>query len=150
MGVLTYQKTDYSCGLHAFRNAVQVLGVDLSYKESRKLVGMTKDGTSIRGLLRGAQSLNLKAVEYRQPNPFVAWKWLIKWTATCPVILLVDDCLSSDKSHWVTALAVNGERVVVADSSYPRDGETGVYIYNRDELLARWKQRICYGIRLSQ
>jgi len=152
MSSFNFQTNGYSCGTIALVNSVKVLDMELSYDDAKRLAGTTyRDGTSQRGLIRAIESLGLKATEYRTANADNAWKWLHKWADTCPVILLVDGYLTVGNSHWVTAVGrINGRVIVVDPTANTDNGENGTHPYSKEDLVTRWKLRICYAIRVCK
>jgi hypothetical protein len=62
----------------------------------------------------------------------VAWRYMRSWLVSgWPVALAVDE-----DEHWVAAIGVLGDRVLVADSADPEL----VLSYTRDQLLDRWRK----------
>lgn len=151
MASLSYQTRNYTCGLHAYLNALSVFEIEMSHAEAKKLIGTnSKEGTSQRGLLRGIESAELKATVYRQRNPQTAVRWLWKWSAITPIIVLLDGYLTVGSSHWATVTGRIGDKIILVDpTANVASGENGVHVLSRGELLERWKYRICYAIRIT-
>lgn len=145
--ILHFQQDRYSCGSHAFSNALAVFGVEIDTDEAKRLCGTTyRGGTSERGILRALRSCGFKGTEYRGHNQDNSWRWLLKWSSTSPILLVV-----YENQHWCTAIGRAGDRVVVVDSDPSiQAGENGVFVLDKAELLERWRYRICYAIRVTR
>jgi ABC-type bacteriocin/lantibiotic exporter with double-glycine peptidase domain len=145
MGAFGFQQKNYDCGLHAFRNAMQVYSVEISYDDAKRLVGTTsRYGTSKAGIIRGISELGFRATEYSTKNELAAWRWLLKWSETCAVIALVDN-----RQHWTTITGRIKNRVIMIDpTANLGKGENGAYVLDREDMLWRWHDKQCYAIRI--
>jgi ABC-type bacteriocin/lantibiotic exporter with double-glycine peptidase domain len=125
------QDTAANCGPASVSNALQALGVSRTQAECEQLCKTSgTDGTSARNIIKALQSLGCAGLVLKEKRELVAltllWHWLRKGR---PAVLCVDDA-----SHWVAAVGVIGERVLVAD---PADNEL-VLSYGADGLVDRW------------
>lgn len=141
---MRFQTNQSTCGPTALFNALVALGVERSLDECEHLCGTTTEGTDGPALVRGAAKIpGLTPVPLRESRPDVAVLRLVAaLRAGRPVVLAVD----SDE-HWVAAVGLLGERVLVADSA---DNEL-VQSLPLSQLLERWRgtgRRPFYGVIL--
>lgn len=144
---MNLQPNPFSCGVLSVQNALEALGVTVSYEEVEEAAGTKVWGTDARNVRRAVRRLGFKpiTVDKRTPKDAEASLFVLLAVLGCPVILAVDE-----DEHWVAAIGHLGrERVLVADSADPRV----VIAYEYGELLDRWvtgkrRQRF-YGIAVE-
>ena len=133
------QQKDWSCGPAALVNAVQALGKHVSERRVRKLAGTTEGGTDEHGLMAAARSLGFSASPSSSADAAAAWA-LVRSNVLGgrPSILCIDGW-----GHWVTAVGIVGERVIVFDptETVRNVQENGTHSFSRRELLRRWRHR---------
>jgi ABC-type bacteriocin/lantibiotic exporter with double-glycine peptidase domain len=135
------QSTSFTCGPVAVVNAIAALD-DTEFAEEvvRELAGTTAThGTNPRQIRQAIKKLGYTTEKFDAPS-HLAWRLLRGYLAEgIPVIMSVDK-----DSHWITAVGLIGERVLLADSA---DGET---VVSRDawSVLRRWANRkgVCFGL----
>lgn len=104
------------------------------------LAGTTEaDGTGDDGICEAVRALGCTATPYETAEAKAAWGWLVdSLRVGRPVILCVDDW-----QHWVTALGMAGDRVVVFDpaNTAKNSAENGIFVGGKRELMRRWRGR---------
>lgn len=150
------QDRDGVCGKFAVANALISLGVDVSLDDlsviGRVAKTTQKNGTSKAGIVRVIKHYSAKPVRYKSKNKQNAWRWIIKWSSTYPVIVLVD---SGDIwGHWGTVVGRIGKRVIFVDPSYPNGAggliQNNVHSLSKDEFMGMWSfNNSFYAIRVS-
>jgi predicted double-glycine peptidase len=156
MDIVILQSTQYTCGPCAIVNALAALGVEESERELMRMAeACPVEGTNARKMLRTLRWLGYTPVSLSpkgrgrgagQDRHSVAWQALRDALASgYPAVLSVDR-----DEHWVAAVGVVGERVLVADSAR---GEL-VLSYDRQTLMARWRgkssARPYYGVIVTK
>ena len=154
--VIKFQLKDYYCGPASLQNALLALGRRQSQDRIATIAGTTEaDGTDENGILRTALWAGLAPDQGRFDAGLAAHGWV--WSSLTmgrPVLLCVDRW-----QHWVTAVGVLGQRVVLFDPArYPHNkARNGVFTLPRAKLLKRWaaarsvrgKGPVYYGIALG-
>ena len=140
------QPNSYSCGTLAVMSAITALGGDADYDTVYSNVGTTsRDGTSEDGIMDGLPFLGYIGKEYVGKNPDSAWRYVIRNCKTHPIIACVDQF-----AHWIVFTGMIGRRVIAIDS-YPRGQASGGLVYDKKELLERWRYRgVYYAIKVSK
>lgn len=136
------QDTAANCGPASLSNALAALGLAHSQAECAQMCKTTAtDGTSPKGLMAGMKAVGRQPKVLNERKGATAALWLDHFLrAGLPVVLCVDQ-----GEHWVAAVGILGERVLVAD---PADNEL-VLTYTRSGLVARWENKgRYYGIVL--
>jgi ABC-type bacteriocin/lantibiotic exporter with double-glycine peptidase domain len=124
------QDTEANCGPASLSNALLALGITRSQAECEVLCGQTGAGVDERKMKRAIEAVGRSPAVISERRPVVALLFLERLLADGrPVLLAVDE-----DSHWVTAVAKLGPRVLVAD---PADNEL-VLSYDVEVLAARW------------
>lgn len=143
---MVLQSTQYTCGPCAVLNALLALGVEGETERTiSRLAGTSPiHGTNAAGLRRALSSLRYKSRPMSYGQPGRAAKGLLRALREGhPVLLLVDQ-----DEHWVTAIGVVGERVVIADSG----SDFLVTTWSLDELARKWvgsgKRPVYYAIEV--
>lgn len=140
------QDNQANCGAAAVKNGLCALGIDRSTEECELLCGTTANGTPPKRLLKGLQTIHeLDPAVFHSRNEIAASAILESFLRKGrPTILLVDNA-----EHWVTAIGLLGERVLIADgadselvTSYPTDGFTKRWVNKHS------KSQPYYGITL--
>lgn len=129
------QDAQHNCGAFALYNGLRALGIERSTDECERLCGTTAtDGTPTRGLVRAAKTIEgCSPVVIRERRRDIALLRLHgALTRGRPVILSWTTKVPGD--HWVTAVALLGERYMVADAA---DNEL-VLSLAVDEVADRW------------
>lgn len=129
------QADGYSCGAVSVLNAIAALGGAAEIDHIKRLAGTNTKGTSEAGILRALRALGYRATAYRSHSEDAAWKWLNKYLDQ-PIILSVDA-----HRHWLTIYGTHTERVLAIDSGSDAmsKNDMGLFLYNKAELLARWR-----------
>lgn len=126
------QASQHDCGPTALMNALRAIGIDRGIDELRKLTKATATaGTSERKLVTGIQKIQgVRPHPHRFRDPTLAIA-VLRDRLRCgrPCILSVDE-----EEHWVAAVGLLGERVLVADSA----SADLVIAYTPERLLSRW------------
>ena len=142
------QDRDGVCGAFSVANALIAMKIEVNVDEIKRVAGTTvRDGTSKRGIARAIRHYGLKATVYEGYSEESAWKWLLKWSSKCPVIVLIDN-----RQHYGTCIGRFGNQVILVDPSVPDDRyENNVRVLNKQEFLPewRWGGRF-YGIKVSR
>lgn len=134
------QEKVWSCGPAALVNAAQALGKRVSEARIRRLAGTTEAaGTDEHGLIAAARELRLSASPSSSADAAAAWALVRSGIlGGRPSLLCIDGW-----GHWVTAVGIVGDRVLVFD---PSNGvrnmlENGTRSLSRRELLRRWRHK---------
>ena len=126
------QSNQASCGAATLYNVCCALGMTgVGLDECEKLCGTTAiDGTSVKQLLKAANSLGLDYAEIKEGRADVAH---LRLTAELgegrPGALAVDG-----DSHWAAVVGMLGDKRLIADSA---DNELVISL-EANELLSRW------------
>lgn len=139
---MIYQSTDATCHAAAASNALRALG--LKYEEKQVLEWedrIRKGGDPAaegfngellsRALAEGCRRIKVRQIVLKTGDSAFHWLFgtLIKGGSA---VLFVDG------DHWVAAVGVNGNRILVADSG---DREL-VLSYEEDPLMTRWNDPV--------
>jgi ABC-type bacteriocin/lantibiotic exporter with double-glycine peptidase domain len=124
------QERDWSCGAAALVTAALSLGREITESQARELTDTSWDGVDEDQLKTAILTLGFRPEVLHSSDRDGAWNRLVDFLRRgIPCLLCVDEW-----EHWVTAVGVNRDRVVVVD---PEDvGKTEL---SRGELLARWE-----------
>lgn len=136
---MRYQNLAWSCGPASLVNAARSLGKRIAESRIRKLSGTTKDGTDEHGLMNAARSLSLTATPHWSSSDSTAWAFIrANVLDGRPCLLCIDNW-----GHWVTAIGMIGDRIIIADptSAKSNQKENGIYSFSRKDLKKRWKHR---------
>lgn len=137
------QDSQATCGPSALSNALAALGVKRSSAECEVLCkASATNGTNTKAMAKAIQSIDGTHLRVlRESRPDVAMLRLLALLQRGrPVLLVVDS-----SSHWVAAVGVLGDRVLVADAA---DLEL-VLSYTPEELATRWRDgKTFYGVGL--
>lgn len=127
------QDTAANCGPASLSNALAAQGIARTQDECAAMCKTTAtDGTPPKRLLAAIMAVGRKGVVIKERRADVAITFLAHWLDRGrPVILCVDQ-----GQHWVAAVGMLGERILVADSA---DNDL-VLSYSREELLKRWAE----------
>lgn len=120
----------------------------------RKLAGGWKgcrNGTDDWQMLEAIRGLGLVAEALLAENRSAAWAFIRSSLSSGRAVVICID----NYQHWVAAIGVCGEQVIVADPSGSQRNmhENGVHSLGRVELLRRWQHRNRgehYGIALGR
>lgn len=134
------QLRDWSCGAAALVNASLTLGKTVSEGKVRKLAGTTReDGTDERGIIDAARALGLTATPSSSSDSTAAWAVVrANLLDGRPCLLCIDNW-----GHWVTAIGIVGERVIIADpaETVRNSRENGIHVLRKTKLLKRWRHK---------
>ncbi len=135
------QDNQANCGPAAMSNALAAIGLLRSQDECTVLAKTSAtEGTSTKKLLAAIRAVGRFPLVINEKRPSVAILYLCAMLDDGrSAVLCVDD-----GSHWVAAVGLLGERVLVADSA---DSELVVSV-TRTELAEWWADDRCYGIVL--
>jgi ABC-type bacteriocin/lantibiotic exporter with double-glycine peptidase domain len=136
------QDTQANCGPASLSNALQAVGVIRSQGECEQLCKTTGvAGTTSKNIIAAVKAVGRNPLVIDEKRAETAALFLDHWLRSGrPAVLCVDDW-----THWVAAIGVLGDRVLVAD---PADNEL-VIVLSRARLVERWgcKNRY-YGVVL--
>lgn len=109
------QSSQSTCGPTALHNSLLALGIQRGLDELEIMCGCTAtDGTSTKNLMRAAAKIEgCRPVLIRdRKSDIAALRLRFALQSGRPVVLVW-----GDGSHWVAAVGMLGERVLVADSA---------------------------------
>jgi ABC-type bacteriocin/lantibiotic exporter with double-glycine peptidase domain len=135
----------HDCGAVATSNALQAIGIASTPEAVRELAGTTGDGTGAAGLKTAARKLGADVALISTRDPSLAHDALRgALHAGASAVLLVDD-----SDHWVSAIGVNGSRILVFDSACTK--RKMVTAFERGPLLEAWRcKRLYYAVVLRR
>lgn len=109
------QPNSWTCGPFALKHALLAFGVFAREDDLARVAGCTEQhGTDEPGLRRAARAHGVELRVQREREPAAADRALRTWLGRgTPVLLCLDQW-----EHWVTAVAMDGEHVIVFDSKY--------------------------------
>jgi len=109
------QPNSWTCGPFALKHGLLALGVFAREDDLARVAASTeRHGTDEPGLRRAARAHGVELRLRRATEPHAAGEELRRWLASgVPVLLCLDQW-----EHWVTAVAVDDDQVVVFDSKY--------------------------------
>lgn len=135
---MRYQKTEFYCGPASVQNALFVLGRKVSQDRLAAAGGTTEEhGTDEDGIKRMALWAGCELDEFGTEADGLAADWVYgSLTAGRPVVLCVDRW-----SHWVVAIGILGDRVVLFDPARYRHNtdRLGTFTLPMRKLLKRWR-----------
>lgn len=135
------QDTAANCGPAALSNALDAMGIKRSQDECAALCKTTAtEGTSPKKLLAAITAVGRKGIVIKERRTSVALAFLEGALSRGRSVVL---CVDND-SHWVAAVGLLGDRVLVADSA---DNDL-VLSYDLAGLAKRWGEGRYYGIAL--
>lgn len=138
------QKNTYSCGIFATINALRALGIKVTERRVKAHTGTTKaQGTNQWGILSALERLEdvgIIAKEHRFDTEDEAWQTLCDLISNGSTAIIA----VYKENHWVTAVGINGDRVILCDSDYGKRNkrENGVWIFDRAQLFKRWSASV--------
>lgn len=135
-----HQEKPWSCGPASLVLACEALGIEVSEANMRELTDADRDGADEHQMIDGAQDLGLIAAPYQTDNIDEAWDEIIDAiTAGEPCILATEQW-----SHWVAAVGVAGDRVIVRDPvNTPENiARNGVWMLTKPELEKLWRRGV--------
>ncbi|HEU5261934.1 MAG TPA: hypothetical protein VFU41_11000 [Gemmatimonadales bacterium] len=109
------QPNSWTCGPFALKHALLAFGVFAREDDLARVAGSTEQhGTDEPGLRRAARAHGVELRVQRELEPRAADRELRAWLDRgMPVLLCLDQW-----EHWVTAVAMDGEHVILFDSKY--------------------------------
>lgn len=109
------QPNSWTCGPFALKHGLLALGVFAREDDLARMAASTeRHGTDEPGLRRAARAHGVELRLRRATEPRAAGEELRRWLGSgVPVLLCLDQW-----EHWVTAVAVEGDQMVVFDSKY--------------------------------
>ncbi|MGH7547134.1 MAG: hypothetical protein ACREMM_03030 [Gemmatimonadales bacterium] len=109
------QPNSWTCGPFALKHALLAFGVFAREDDLARVAGSTeRHGTDEPGLRRAARAHGVELRAQRERELRVADRELRAWLGRgMPVLLCLDQW-----EHWVTAVAMDGEHVILFDSKY--------------------------------
>lgn len=125
------QPNSWQCGPFALKHAFLAYGIFAHEDDLARVAGSSATvGTDEKGLGRAAARHGCTIQVIRRTDGAAARHELSRWLdAGVPVLLCLDQW-----EHWVTAIAIEGDDVVVFDSHY----DAPLRIERIDQLLTRW------------
>lgn len=135
---MKHQRLSWWCGPAAVANALECLGIHEDQEKIAVLCHVTKKlGTPEEEILRALLAFRVKVDILDKPAQRVSMAWLRKHLRTLgPAVLCVDN-----HSHWVTAIGVVADRILLFDPSAGK----GLQLHTRKTLLARWRLAPTHG-----
>lgn len=132
---MKYQQLPYSCGPASIVNALRCFGIRKAEKTIRKTSNTNpKNGTSEEDMIRVLTHLGFTVNKHEQGQYVKAWKWLHnRLKDGSPVIISVRNW-----SHYVAAIGLIGDRIIIADPDYGNKKENGVLVLNKRQLKKFW------------
>jgi len=132
---MKYQQLPYSCGPASIVNALRCLGVRKAEKTIRKTSNTNpKNGTSEEDMIKVLTDLGFRISKHEQGKFDKAWKWLhSRLKDGNPVIISVRNW-----QHYVAAIGIIGEKIIIADPDYANKKENGILILNKRRLKKFW------------
>jgi len=132
------QDDNYSCGPCAIHNALKALGRDIPVDEIEDLAGTTqRDGTDEWDIKAALNALGFDAEVIDVDDDDRFWFQILLAVGgddghADPVIINTDS-----EEHWVAAVGMFGERLIVFDSDNTRENwsESGVHVLDKEELF---------------
>ncbi len=128
----------YDCGANALQSVLVYYGIEVREDCLIKLTGTSKEGTSIKGIIKVAEKYGLKTESKQMTIDDI--KWYIK--KDVPVIIALQAWTEKEKvdwendwvdGHWVVAIGYTKDKIIFEDpSSFVR-----VYL-KYEELEKRW------------
>jgi len=137
------QARSYWCGVASIANALEVLGIRRSQREVERLCHVSPEaGTDEVEMKRALLANGMAVDEWSSKDLDDTIDWLTRHLASAgPAVLCVDDW-----EHWVTAIGLCGDAIVLYDPSRNH----GVEVHTAQSLAHRWaSEGIYYGIGLS-
>lgn len=133
------QNDDWSCGLAAVQNAMEVHRVAVSRRRLLSLCAANEDdGTPHDEIKRALLALGCAIDEFEHIDFAESEAWLrASLLAGRPVILCVDRW-----GHWITVIGIVGRQFLLFDPagwSEWRDATNGLIIANSRALRKRWE-----------
>lgn len=151
------QDDDWSCGLVAIQNALEVLQGRVSRRALLQACAANEDdGTPEDEIVRALLSLKFEVDVFESDVPAEAGRWVAtSLAAGRPILVCVDRW-----SHWVTLIGVCGRRVLGFDPagwSGWRAPADGFFVLRPADLRRRWeaakrvrgRARRFYGIAIA-
>ena len=146
---MKFQQLPYSCGPASIVNALRCFGVRRAEKTIRRACKTTQEGTNEEDIVRVLTDLGFHATKHEQGKYAKAWKWLYnKLKEGSPVILAVRNW-----SHYVTAIGLMGDRIIIADSDSDSKTENGFLVLNKRRLKKFWyhaDQKLYSGLAVER
>lgn len=143
------QQKNHDCGPFAILNALLAIGKRTSLREIKRHTATTEDGTNEHGLQNCVERLGLVATEFTASKTEAYQIVKDNVSVGRPVILCVEAY-----RHWVAAVGVIGNRIIVMDSwnSMANKAECGINVCNKNQLLRWWltPNEGYYGIIISK
>lgn len=132
---MKYQQLPYSCGPASIVNALRCFGIRKAEKTIRKTSNTNiKNGTSEDDMIRVLTDLGFDVNKHEQGQYAKAWKWLHnRLKDGNPVIISVRNW-----SHYVAAIGIIGDKIIIADPDYGNKKENGVLVLNKRRLKKFW------------
>jgi ABC-type bacteriocin/lantibiotic exporter with double-glycine peptidase domain len=130
---MVLQDEKSGCGKAAGVNALKALGRGTTQEAFGELAGTGPEGTYPAGMIKAFEALGCTPVRIAESIGGRAWATLRGHLLDGhPVVLCVDNW-----EHWVVAIGLLGDRVVVVDSA---DGKV-CRTYDYEELEPSWEGR---------
>lgn len=117
------QQDQMDCGAAALATICKHYGCTVGIGKIRELVWTDKQGTTLLGLLKGAEQLGFDAKAAKGD-----WEGLL----TCPLPLIAHYVTAEGYLHFVVVHKIDGNNVIVADPG------KGVVKISKDEFCKRW------------
>lgn len=119
-------------------NALRALGRRITERSAITLANTSPAlGTSSEGILGAFRALGYDASSVDLKLRKDAWAWVTRnLNVGKPIILCVDDW-----QHWVTAIGMVGDRVILVDSTNTKinKSENGIWVLSKREFMTKWR-----------
>jgi len=147
---MKYQELPYSCGPASIINALRCFGIKKAEKTIRKTSNTNPhNGTSEEDMIRVLTGLKFCVRKHEQGQYSKAWKWLYnKLKSGSPVIISVRNW-----QHYVAAIGIIGNRIIIADPDYGDKEENGILIFDKAKLKKFWyhtREKLYTGLALEK
>jgi ABC-type bacteriocin/lantibiotic exporter with double-glycine peptidase domain len=135
------QEKRYSCGPAALRAALYMLGRKVRESTIRKIAGTTpQEGTDEFGLFKAIKHYGYEYDEYTDKDPTRGWNRIKRNLRIGQPSILCVSC-SEDLDHWVSAIGLNGDNVIIFDPQNPDSKSkkySGLQVVDIDDFYEKW------------
>lgn len=132
---MRYQTAPNRCGPAAVINALRAMGLKVREEQAAQYAGTIPDGTNEFGIMAALERYGCPFQPISERKYALAEAALFNHLRHGPVLVLAE---AGD--HWVTAIGLMGDRVVIFDSqnrAFNR-AENGVHMIQKGEQLRRY------------
>ena len=139
---MKFQRDSYSCAVFAIKNALEALGLNYTEKKIRTHTGTSKQGTTEHGIKQAIECLGHNWEELSSDD----FKNILK-----DLVLALSEGKSAilctqHGDHWVAAIGLCGQRVIVFDSqrTVVNKANNGIHSFDQKQLRRIWTP--CNGV----